>query len=412
MEVETLFLNKHSHFCFQITMPSIKRKSLIIKILFLLGFSIYSFAQENDKIYLLSKEVVEGKILRVTADHIEINPSGNKPFLKINRDNVSVIIYNDNTVVNFNESKNIKTTSITEEEADEGINENHDKTISVKKEGEYFPKDEKEVLGLAKKHLNKIISEAGDIEERPNVPYSFPSLLTKEYIKKNKIKIITTKYSQVVPLVTPTLYRKHIETWEYDQNGNLIQELETINEKIESKDRYEYDFQERIIKKKRYSSGGLLGGERTEIAQYKYSGDTTFIREFYRKKLSYLTINYKNISVSISPKYKSVGTNVTKKYGHKYIEKSFYKSEKETPRSNTYEYQYKIQNGRLLEYYNGYFKYVTDFKYDKNDRLIKISEHKKSEKGTYKISYNSKGLIKKTDDSYYGVRAYEYEFYD
>ena len=72
-------------------------------LLILLNISFYSFSQELDKVYLKNKEVVSGKILQVTSENIEINPKGSKPFLMIKRSDVNIIIYSDNTIVNFNE---------------------------------------------------------------------------------------------------------------------------------------------------------------------------------------------------------------------------------------------------------------------------------------------------------------------
>jgi len=70
-------------------------------LLILLTISYFSYSQELDKIYLKSKEVVSGKILKVTSEIIEIDPEGSKPFIIIKRDDATVIIYSDNTVVNL-----------------------------------------------------------------------------------------------------------------------------------------------------------------------------------------------------------------------------------------------------------------------------------------------------------------------
>jgi len=60
-----------------------------------------AYSQVVDKVFLKNKEVIEGKVIQVTADNIEINPKGNIPFQIIPRSSVSVLIYSDNTVVSF-----------------------------------------------------------------------------------------------------------------------------------------------------------------------------------------------------------------------------------------------------------------------------------------------------------------------
>ena len=54
-----------------------------------------------DKVIKKDKTAIEGKVLRVTATSIEIDPKGPIPFLIINRGEVQAIIYGDNTVVTF-----------------------------------------------------------------------------------------------------------------------------------------------------------------------------------------------------------------------------------------------------------------------------------------------------------------------
>lgn len=75
-----------------------------MKILILALFiMLNTFAQEYDKIYTKNKTFIEGNIIQVTKSHIEIDPVGEIPFLRISRDSVSVLIYKDNTVVKFDD---------------------------------------------------------------------------------------------------------------------------------------------------------------------------------------------------------------------------------------------------------------------------------------------------------------------
>jgi hypothetical protein len=60
----------------------------------------------QDKIIKKDNLIVEGTILKVTDVNIEIDPTGNKPFLIIPRNEVKMIIYSDNTVVDFENQNN------------------------------------------------------------------------------------------------------------------------------------------------------------------------------------------------------------------------------------------------------------------------------------------------------------------
>lgn len=75
---------------------------VILSLICIFLSQIKLLGQENDKIYLKSKELIEGKVLKVNSESIEIDPIGDKPFLIIPRENVEILIYSDNTVVNFN----------------------------------------------------------------------------------------------------------------------------------------------------------------------------------------------------------------------------------------------------------------------------------------------------------------------
>lgn len=77
-------------------------RSLLI--IFLL-FSANLYSQETisyDKVYKNDKTLIEGKVLRITETQVEFDPKGEIPFILIPRSEVAVIIYSDNTVVNFN----------------------------------------------------------------------------------------------------------------------------------------------------------------------------------------------------------------------------------------------------------------------------------------------------------------------
>ncbi len=57
----------------------------------------------QDKILKFDNTVVEGKILNVDDTKIELDPAGEKPFIIVARSEVKLIIYDDNTVVSFEE---------------------------------------------------------------------------------------------------------------------------------------------------------------------------------------------------------------------------------------------------------------------------------------------------------------------
>ena len=80
-----------------------KIRSLSIYFILAIAVSLVSspalFAQ--DKLIKKDNTVVEGKILNVDKNNIEIDPTGDKPFLIIKREDAKMIIYEDNTVVDF-----------------------------------------------------------------------------------------------------------------------------------------------------------------------------------------------------------------------------------------------------------------------------------------------------------------------
>lgn len=83
----------------------------------LVCFTSLVYSQQIDKIYLKNKEIIQGNVLRVTGTNVEIDPEGSKPFVIIEREDISVLIYSDNTVVNFEDpSKNSRDESLLNEE--------------------------------------------------------------------------------------------------------------------------------------------------------------------------------------------------------------------------------------------------------------------------------------------------------
>lgn len=79
-------------------------KKLIFYFIFHFLFLFFVSGQTQtkfDKIIFKDKTSLECKILKVTESTIEVDPIGDKPFLIVERNNVSYIIYSDNTVVNF-----------------------------------------------------------------------------------------------------------------------------------------------------------------------------------------------------------------------------------------------------------------------------------------------------------------------
>jgi hypothetical protein len=83
-----------------------KRTVLKIQLIILLFVTTISHlsGQQKDKIYLKNLKVLEGKVIQVTPQSIEIDPDGDIPFLIIPRDSVSVLIYSNNQVINFENS--------------------------------------------------------------------------------------------------------------------------------------------------------------------------------------------------------------------------------------------------------------------------------------------------------------------
>jgi hypothetical protein len=63
-------------------------------------------SQNYDKIYLKNKQVYEGNVIQITTEFVEMNPKDEKPFIKIHRDSISILIYKDNTVETL-ESSNV-----------------------------------------------------------------------------------------------------------------------------------------------------------------------------------------------------------------------------------------------------------------------------------------------------------------
>lgn len=106
----------------------------LIFILFLISFNGYS--QKFDQIVLKNKTKILGKVLRVGKEEIEINPKGEKPFLIINRVDVLMILYSDNTIVNFKSFKAEDSTK--DEDLEKGyiIDERDNKTYIIGKIGD------------------------------------------------------------------------------------------------------------------------------------------------------------------------------------------------------------------------------------------------------------------------------------
>ncbi|MEC3908739.1 hypothetical protein VOI54_17055 [Tamlana sp. 2201CG12-4] len=88
------------------------KKYFTVILLLLFGSIFIGVGQNSDKIYLKNKEVINCKILRVTEKHVEIDPEGSKPFLMIDRTEINIIIYQDNTIVSFNEEDNNRTNKV------------------------------------------------------------------------------------------------------------------------------------------------------------------------------------------------------------------------------------------------------------------------------------------------------------
>lgn len=58
-----------------------------------------------DTIYLLDKSRLDGRVLRVTAQNIEYDPAGKKPFAIVERSTVDRIVYEDGQTIRFNQNE-------------------------------------------------------------------------------------------------------------------------------------------------------------------------------------------------------------------------------------------------------------------------------------------------------------------
>lgn len=74
------------------------------KTIYFLGALFFGGALWGDEIYLTDSTVLEGKVLRVTANSIEYDPEGETPFLMVERYKVSKIVYSNGSVQNFSPS--------------------------------------------------------------------------------------------------------------------------------------------------------------------------------------------------------------------------------------------------------------------------------------------------------------------
>ena len=81
--------------------------SLKILFIILFFFPFIGFSQEEtfDKVIKMDNSIIEGKVIRVTDINLEIDPKGDIPFLIIPRNEINILIYSNNTVVNFNSEK-------------------------------------------------------------------------------------------------------------------------------------------------------------------------------------------------------------------------------------------------------------------------------------------------------------------
>jgi hypothetical protein len=82
-----------------------KQFSLIVATSLLMLFSSTLFGQNNDLITKVDGSTLQCKVLKVTDTELEIDPQGDIPFIKLNRNDVASILYSDGTLVKLNELK-------------------------------------------------------------------------------------------------------------------------------------------------------------------------------------------------------------------------------------------------------------------------------------------------------------------
>lgn len=179
------------------------KKAIIIMFL----FPSILVAQAVDKIYLKNKEVIKGKIIRVTDINVEIDPEGSKPFLIVKRSNINVIIYSDNTVVNLED-----TTDTTAQKLDKKRN----KILAGSKFFE-IPKVNKtfKTFGYTIDETFELINEFGEIV-RVHIDGNFTYNL---YLYLNKNWRLTIRKPQIVAKV------------EYDGRKEIVNILELKDKK-------------------------------------------------------------------------------------------------------------------------------------------------------------------------------------
>ncbi|MEE4196706.1 MAG: hypothetical protein V2I54_03605 [Bacteroidales bacterium] len=73
------------------------KRILTVFVLFFVLHQAYC-QEEKDQVYLKNKNLIEGSIIQITKTRIEINPTGDKPFLTIPLEEVEVVIYKDNSI--------------------------------------------------------------------------------------------------------------------------------------------------------------------------------------------------------------------------------------------------------------------------------------------------------------------------
>lgn len=350
-------------------------------ILILLVSNIYLIAQENAKIYLLDNTVIEGEVLKVTSNNVEINPKGEKPFLLIARSDVNIIIYSDNTVVNFQNT--FKQDKILVSDSKSNLIKN--KILKEKNDlALNFPFNESEAMTFLKEKLETKKSEIREISNYP-LPHNYPIPNVKNVVKLNKIKKI--KKIDDDGVWDYTIY-------EYDPNGNLLkhemyQDKSTKNLRREK----EYSYNTDGTLKETLETDHKTYGKNEFLTTYTYKNDTIYKRYYINGIFSSLSIQFKNLTLEVLNYTKGFLISIDNKTIDGYKTDTYYKRTGKAIQHT--QKRYYVKNNKVFKFTSPYLYKETLLKYNKKGRL-KIEKRKSIDEIRYNFfKYDSNNMVEK-----------------